>query len=302
MKIDYVFPYVYCKDTLWQSHYLQTCRKLGLMPQYNSERFRNFGFLKYVFRSIATNAPWINKIHLLVAYNTQVPPWINRDTVNVVLHSKFIPAIHLPTFNSTTIEMYLKNIPELSEHFLYGNDDFYLNAPCDPSDFYDESGNPIMHVNKFGLNRVTNQFRKVVFNCYKKAKEFNNLKDNTTYFLKPEHQVTPMLLSTVTNVYDKFKDYIEENVTPFRSDKNLNQYVYSLTQYLSGNITDYKISSKYLSYEDGLSTEEICDVIKSDKYKLMCINDTEGFKSEDAYLIRQALKDKYPDICKYELP
>ena len=45
-----------------------------------------------------------------------------------------MPQQCLPTFNSTTIEMFLPKIPDLAEHFIYGNDDMYPMAPSQPSD------------------------------------------------------------------------------------------------------------------------------------------------------------------------
>ena len=35
------------------------------------------------------------------------------------------------------------NIPELSEYFLYANDDFFVNELLSPKFFFDEDGRPI---------------------------------------------------------------------------------------------------------------------------------------------------------------
>lgn len=46
--------------------------------------------------------------------------------------SDFVPAQHLPTFNSHVFETFLWQIPGLSEHFIYLNDDMVLAHPIQP--------------------------------------------------------------------------------------------------------------------------------------------------------------------------
>ena len=65
----------------------------------------------------------MENVFLLVSGETQVPSWVDRSVVNVVLHKDIIPERFLPTFNSTTIEMFMHRIPGLGEEFLYFNDD-----------------------------------------------------------------------------------------------------------------------------------------------------------------------------------
>ena len=52
------------------------------------------------------------------------------NTVNlklkIVKHSEFILKEYLPTFNSNVIEFYFHKIKELSEKFVYFNDDMFL--------------------------------------------------------------------------------------------------------------------------------------------------------------------------------
>ena len=43
---------------------------------------------------------------------------------------------NLPTFNSVSIETFLWRISELSDRFLYFNDDVFLTAPLHPSDLF----------------------------------------------------------------------------------------------------------------------------------------------------------------------
>jgi len=69
-------------------------------------------------------APWVRKIHFVTC--GQKPEWLNADhpKLSLVNHSDYIPQQFLPTFNSSLIEIYLHRIPDLTEHFVYFNDDF----------------------------------------------------------------------------------------------------------------------------------------------------------------------------------
>lgn len=110
-------------------------------PRFDSSdlRFRNdFDFLKYWFRGVEKFAPWVNRIFFVTAGH--LPDWLNPDhpKLKIIHHSDFIPKEFLPTFNSHTIENNLHRIKELSENFVYFNDDFYLLRKTRPEDFFKE--------------------------------------------------------------------------------------------------------------------------------------------------------------------
>ena len=115
ISVDLVVPYVDSSDLNWQKLFNEYNPHVNEEGVDAANRFRGQGsFFKYFFRCVDKNLFWINKIHLLVQSESQVPYWINRDKVHVVFHKDFIPEEYLPTFNSTTIEMFLWNIPGLS--------------------------------------------------------------------------------------------------------------------------------------------------------------------------------------------
>jgi len=61
---------------------------------------------------------------------------VHSVDINIVLHEDIIPEKYLPTFNSTTIEMFLCKIKGLSEHFIYFNDDMFPVMPHSMNDFF----------------------------------------------------------------------------------------------------------------------------------------------------------------------
>jgi UDP-glucose 4-epimerase len=63
--------------------------------------------------------------------------------LQIIRHSDiFRNSNSLPTFNSQAIETQLHNIPGLSEHFIYSNDDFFCGADLPRDFFFLEDGRP----------------------------------------------------------------------------------------------------------------------------------------------------------------
>lgn len=106
------------------------------------ERYRDWEILKYLFRSIENFAPWVNNVYFVTCGH--LPAWLNTECpkLQIVSHKDFIPEKYLPTFNSHSIEWNFHRIKNLSEHFVYFNDDMFLLHPIKPTDFF-ENGKPV---------------------------------------------------------------------------------------------------------------------------------------------------------------
>jgi hypothetical protein len=101
--------------------------------------------LNFCVRSIANHAPWVRRIWIVT--DSQIPvlaslPPAFAEKISIVDHCEIFADCPnaLPTFNSLSIETMLWRIPELSEHFLYFNDDVFLTAPVTMTDFFAENG------------------------------------------------------------------------------------------------------------------------------------------------------------------
>jgi hypothetical protein len=101
--------------------------------------------LNFCVRSIANHAPWVRRIWIVT--DDQIPvlaPLSDEFAAKIsIVDHRTIFSGHsdaLPTFNSLSIETMLWRIPELSEHFLYFNDDVFLTAPVAPADFFADHG------------------------------------------------------------------------------------------------------------------------------------------------------------------
>lgn len=292
--MDIVITYVNSLDPEWQKDYEKHTNTPIL-----EKRFRDWGTLKYLMRGIEKNMPFIEKVHLVVARESQVPEWVNRDEVNIVLHKDIIPAEYLPTFNCNPIEMHLHRIKGLSEEYIYFNDDIFPLKPCRPTDFFIDGHSML------GMSRhlfACNMFKKICRNSNRIARKALGLKPSVC-FLRPQHICTPMLKSQCEELYEKVETDIISSLTRTRSSNNLNQYMFLDYMYMKGLLINKRISKKHFSL--GVASEEkIHNYIVNPKHSLVCINDVQ--MSEESYNeIRKTLLNTFeqvlPEKSKFEL-
>lgn len=300
--IDYVFPYVNMDDEVWKKSYIEERRRLDLSTDIDSVRFADNGRLKYLFRGIENFLPWINNVYMIVSNIEQVPFWVNQKNVKIILHKDIIPKEFLPTFNSTTIEMFLGNIPDLADKFIYGNDDTYPIRKLKEIDFY-ENNIPKIHLK---TDKVLNsQFKKVEYNSQRIIADYFGIKldDPNNSFLKIEHTFNPLTKEVCNIVFDKFKESIYNRVTPFRKEINFNQYVYTYYIYFSGI---YLPSSRTYRYKNlsKISDDVIFNTIKNQRVDSVCLNDCSKNKVLNEYFKNKAIeafKKILPNKSKYEV-
>jgi hypothetical protein len=101
--------------------------------------------LKYSIRSVCTNANFFRFIFLIIGDYDQIPPFLKQShkRLKIVRHSEFIPQKFLPCFNTNVIESFIHKIPEISENFLYFNDDTYIAKPVTWKTFFTANNKPI---------------------------------------------------------------------------------------------------------------------------------------------------------------
>jgi glycosyltransferase involved in cell wall biosynthesis len=307
LPIDFVFPYVDNSDPNWIQQYMNCCTRRRMRFNTEDVRYRDYGTLKYLLRGIDKCLPWIRNIYIIVEQESQVPNWLNRDNVKIVYHKDIIPEDFLPTYNSGTIEMYLKNIPELSEYFIYGNDDMFPISLMDKSNFFDEDGLPILSMQKYQMedNWRPNTYQSMLLNSnFIAYNDLNLIREDNT-IIKWNHTITPMRKSTWEGLFNRHREEIEKSCSTFRSPKNITQELVNSWHYLSGQYNkDYTLKVNYISIQDIKNEDILYESIKD--YQVICINDGninkeilpfEKIKS----IILNTFEKLFPEKSKYEL-
>lgn len=278
--IDIVITYVDNTELVWQSvaakYDINNQENNNIGAEFNPKRFRSWENLKYWFRGISQNMEFVRTIHLVVSNPEQVPSWLNAGKVHIVLHRDIIPEQYLPTFNSTTIEMFLCRIPGLAERFLYFNDDMFVMNECSADDFFDpDDGYPYYEL----IHRTDahNSFRMQCKNSYRlacKASETKSMENNGYFYIR--HSCDPMIKSDCLEIWDKEKDKIEWSLTKFRQPFNFTQYLFPDYSIMLGHWHEKYFDFAYFKMQ---SVEDVCNEIEYGKHKVICLNDSNGIEN-----------------------
>ena len=303
--IDYVFPWVNDQDPVWQKIYKDYCKTHGYKDKVKGAhncRYRDWGLLKYLFRCIAKNMPWIRKVHLIVSNIEQVPDWINTEEVHVVLHQDFMPSEVLPTFNSTTIEMFLPNIPDLAEHFIYGNDDIFPWNPSEPTDWFTEEGLPCQQMRVCKRYYGEKQFTNVCQNEWWELQTLITGKAEKSTYMRPWHCAAPMVKSKCIETINLLNyNNILKRCSPFRIEENYNQYIYSNYMYLIDYTSVTPLTFEYIDFKD---FNLVYRRLQNNHNQVICLNDSGKMQntapSVMSILITRIIDPHLPNKSKYE--
>ena len=183
----------------------------------NSERFRTrydqVDEIKFTIDSILKYATFIRNIFIIT--DDQTPGFLSNSNdkyqkVSIVDHKDIFKSYEefLPTFNCRPIETSMHRIPDLAEHFIYFNDDFFLINNTKPSDFF-KNGLPVLRGKwlKFDENIFYKKFKKPRFGHKKIQQNAARLIGFNKYY-NFKHTPHPLRKST-------FESYFKANESVF---------------------------------------------------------------------------------------
>jgi len=141
--IDVIYTWVDSTDPEWRAARSKWADRQNIEMQSwgNDERYIDRDELRYSLRSLCAYAPFIRNVYIVTAGHR--PEWLDSDhsRIRVLSHAEIFPnANDLPTFNSHAIEACLHRIPDLSENFLYFNDDVFLGRETSIDSYFTKSG------------------------------------------------------------------------------------------------------------------------------------------------------------------
>lgn len=331
MPIDFVITWVDGNDLNWRQKkekYLSEYSQHN-MGKWNvsDARYRDWGLLKYWFRGVEKFAPWVNNIFFVTDH--QIPEWLNTShpKLKIVNHTDYIPEEYLPTFNSHCIELNFHRIEELSEQFVYFNDDMFLVADVKPEDFFKKNLpcdsailNPI-HMKQNGIRAeindvyVINDFfdKKTVIK--KNWKKWFNVRYKQhllrTMLMLPFHYFTgfainhvPLsyLKSTYKDVWSNAGDILDTTCRhKFRDTTDVNQWLFEYWQFAAGKFEPraYDIGKMY---EGAANYKQMCNDISEQKYKMICCNDAVDIADFDdtVHMVKKTFEALLPETSLFE--
>ena len=333
-KIDFVVTWVDDTDPEWQRLYLQY---RGKNHPEDKARYRDWDIFRYWFRTVERYAPWVNKVYLVT--NGTFPKWINSNNPKLVLvdHKDFIPEKYLPTFNTRTIELNLHRIKGLSEHFVYFNDDMFLNAPVSPQ-YYFRNGlpcdcnaekpfqDPYYSPNERFRNRISVYCNVAVLNYHFNRQEVISkapwkwygphlwgkffisvillFRRKSFCAFQLRHHEIPLLKSVFDEVWEKEERMMDISCSRFRENVSLTNYIIRYWQFATNRF--HPMRNKYGKYF-GLGVHDIDEIAKEllqGKSKSVCLNDTSSCTEmeffQDKAILLNTFEKKFPNKSFFE--
>lgn len=190
-------------------------------------RFDQVEEIQFTVDSILKNASFIRNIYIIT--DNQVPSFLknknsleNYSNVSIIDHQVIFEdqQQHLPTFNCRPIETKIYKTPNLSEHFIYFNDDMFLINKTNPSDFFID-GLPVLRGKwlLFEEDRFTKKIKSFFKGKDKKRKAGHKIAQQKgakltgfNNYYKFHHTPYPLRKSTFTNYFEKNKETEIENI------------------------------------------------------------------------------------------
>jgi len=307
-NIDIVIAWVDGSDAEW----LAEKRKYsaGANTDDRVSRYRDWDNLQYIFRGIEKFAPWVNKVFFVTWGH--LPKWLNKEhpKLKIVEHKDYIPKEYLPTFSSHTIELNFHRIKELSEHFIYFNDDMYLLKKTEAEDFF-KNGKPCDSAVLTAPSHKEDSFfwfckyrSTGIINKYFNSKEvfkknrwgWFNLKYGKMLFrswvlqgfprftgIWQHHLPTSLCKSTMIELWEKEADKFHQTcLNKFRSMLDFNQWVFKDWQLAAGNFYPRSVNfGKCFIFDNKNIFNEAVNYIVKQKGKAICLNDPNDYVMDD---------------------
>ena len=311
-SIDAVFTWVNGSDPEWiqkKEKYLKE-ESLSLKDKESNSNIRYIesNEIFYSIHLLRKNAPWIRTIYLVV--DQQIPGWLTKRKIselNIVIvdHTEIFKGYErfLPTFNSRSIETMLFKIPNISDRFIYFNDDVLVVEPVLPSDFF--IGNDLVVRGRLRFkNRILDKLYKKISGMTRRAKlnkggyvgrlpVSTSLPGGNTY-IELAHAAHGIFKKDFCEfIDDKFIN--ENSVYRFRVKKQLSPFSYILNwSKINRNVIREDSDWKCVYLDDMLSSDG--DFIFSfddfERFKFICFNDLSGLSDSDLLKLHILLDDK----------
>jgi hypothetical protein len=323
--IDFVIPWVDSSDAEWLREKVKYAGAVLQKDEVDESeyRYRDWDTLRYWFRGVEKFAPWVRKIHF-ITYG-HIPQWLNTNhpKLNHVKHNDYIPAEYLPTFSANPIELNIHRIADVSEQFVYFNDDmfiirpvkqidFFINGkPCDTAslsrniwDDLDDIFTYIIFNDRIVLFRNFTNKKKVILKNLDRwlslDYSMNVIKKNLLRIIKNQfldldipHGPASFLKSTFLEVWEKEEKILKKTCShKFRSLLDVNQYLFQEWQIMSGNFAPFNFEKTFCYFDTfPRDIDTVREAIVNQKYNTICVNDTE--RNTAFFEIKKAVIDSF---------
>ena len=309
MEIDLVYLWVNGNDPVWQAKRNAFIGKTEEKSSTNCEgRYADNDELKYSLRSVELYAPWIRKIFIIT--DNQTPEWLDTSNpkIRIVDHKEIMPPQSLPCFNSSVIEHFICRIPDLAEHYLYANDDMFINKPVTPEFFFAKDGFPIIRFSRRPFRKLYIKFREKILK--KELSHYNQItqnsarlverKYNTYYSGKAHHNIDCYLKSDCIHTEEVFKYEIEPTLTNHvRSSNDIQRHLYYYVS-LAEKRGHLSYVTQKTSFRFHIHNQKHYNKLEKYNPMLFCMNDSEYAQDCHRIMAKNYLGNRFLKKSQFE--
>lgn len=248
IKVDAIIPWVNGNDKNWQKKLNEYSDiKVNFNEKKESVRFNSIGEIDIAIKSIIKHAPFFKNIYLITDEQTpdsfdELCELANLSGINLeIIDHKVIfrdYEEYLPCFNSTSIITLLHRIPNLAEHFVLFNDDFFVMRDTTVNNYF-KDGVPVLRgvwkkyyedqklrtlYNYFlNLTRIKKKPKKATL---KKGMQAGAklAKDEKNVYLRRFHTPISMRKSILEQYFEANKEILKNNIK-YKFRDNDNQFI-----------------------------------------------------------------------------
>lgn len=219
--IDVVFTWVNGNDLAHRKKMLEFVKDKSSAQKIDFRtRFDQVNEIEYAVKSVLKYASFVRKIFIVT--DNQVPDFLKQSSysnIKIIDHKEIFNGYeeYLPTFNSISIENLIYKIPNLSEHFIYLNDDYFLINKCKREDFF-KNGLPVLR-GKWKFIEEFYWLGKLKLTCKKKLSSHKTVQKNGAKligfkkFYKFYHTPAPFRKSVFQEYFKEYKDLEKKNIS-----------------------------------------------------------------------------------------
>ena len=318
--IDIVIAWVDGNDSKLKNKRRQFMNQSESSNALQDTRFASNDEIYFCIASILKFVPYCGKIYVVT--DQQTPQWLDqfeqqnlceKGKIRIVDHTELFRGheFALPTFNSLSIETMLWNIQDISDYFIYLNDDFFFNQPSDQQDFLVDNHmvmyghweiNLVKKIKYIVRKFVQNKFGKVAQPSYTMAQMLSADCLGLSKYFEIHHR--PHILSRVL-----LYNYFENNMQQLQKQisfkfRNIDQILpVGLSNHLAIKkdqaILKNDVEIAYL--KDHRDLEFFIQALSNPDVKFGCIQSLDQLEQSDEQFIRLALVDKFRDVLPSQI-
>ena len=283
-------------------------------------RFASNNEIYFCIASILKYVPYAGKIYVIT--DQQSPQWIEeferqnlceKGKIRIVDHKELFEghASVLPTFNSLSIETMLWNIKDLSDYFVYLNDDFFFNCPSKTHDFLDEDrmviyghweSNFIKKIKYILRKFIQDKFGKTAQPKYSIAQMLSSDCLGLSQYYEIHHRPHILNRSLLQDFFKKNMKLLDKQISfKFRNIDQILPVGLSNHLAIQNNRAILKEDIEIAYLKDDRDLEEFITALANDTIKFGCIQSVDQLNKDAEQKVSFALIEKFKDVLPTQI-